>query len=751
MLLSKFYTTRHIPLIHLNITASLIVAASFVCTFVVVAVAVPAGSKLVNSNAVRRNGDSAMTTTTRRFELKENSRVRIKNLRGRVQVSMNESAANVEAAKTGVTNHEITNHEAMLEVLTDDGDENLSDIDSVIATRNGDELSIDTANLSSDALTSSGAPASLNAEKSNRVKSRVDLILHLPARIELQIETADGAVEVTGDFANVSIKTTTGTISADTPVADLRYKLQWTASRPRLYSAIDLSEPKEQSAGRFEIAGRLGANAKKKKAAPKNIFPFDKVQADKTQAETLQPEASQSEAMQSENQSSATDSDETTSQSDETANQTAARENNKQLNKENKRQAKRDAQQRIVRLDVTTERGIVIFGVDPANVPVDLRERKLTEAARAILRTGDSELIERIRRIAPKLVSPIDGTLTLSKPGTPTLLARRASNAAQSDKAQNAQNEHQAQIIVSVTNSNGQALRNLSARDFSVIENGTERPITAIKEGEAPFNLVLLLDVSGSVEERLEFIRRAAQAFVASAAANDRLAIVSFRDDVQNISGFTSDKNLLRQRINDIEAGGATALYDATAYTLLETIRPLAQNFDERTALVILSDGDDNRSFLSFADVNRLAREAAASIYPIYIPSGLLAASKIVNSEVLNSEANSGTNSSSKTGNNVRIANTAGVAAAVSLDPTRNRLLTLTTRANDEGQTLARTSGGTFHTVTRFSELQTAYSDVIAQLRNSYTITYTTPLAEARVRVRVKNDKATNVRISRAN
>ncbi|HEX9918266.1 MAG TPA: VWA domain-containing protein, partial [Pyrinomonadaceae bacterium] len=195
------------------------------------------------------------------------------------------------------------------------------------------------------------------------------------------------------------------------------------------------------------------------------------------------------------------------------------------------------------------------------------------------------------------------------------------------------------------------------------------------------------------------------------------VAIISFRDDVQIISGFTTDRSLLAQRIKDIEAGGGTALYDALAYTLVHTLKPLR---DQRTAIVVISDGDDNRSFIPFPDILETIIETGAVVYPLYIPSALLPAS-------------------------------GAPAPATTLDPTRTRYLTLTSRADEEGRKLAAVSGGVYYPVRRFDELQLAYNDIVAQLRTSYTVSYATTSvpARGRVRVRVARDGAI-VRLSPA-
>jgi Ca-activated chloride channel family protein len=368
------------------------------------------------------------------------------------------------------------------------------------------------------------------------------------------------------------------------------------------------------------------------------------------------------------------------------------------------KKAKRDER---VRLDFETERGVILFGVDPASVPADLRERQLTEAARAIIKSGQQNLIEAIRKITPRFVGEYAKTLPPPRGGAPVLTV-----ASKGERIVREVAPQLMRVTANVTDREGRAIAGLERKDFSVSEGDATREVVDVEPTRTPFNLVLLLDVSGSVEERLDFVRKSALAFVNTVSPQDRVAIISFRDDVQVISGFTTDRSLLAQRIKDIEAGGGTALYDALAYTLVDTLKPLR---DARTAIVLISDGDDNRSFIPFPEILETITETGAVVYPLYLPSGLIPASS-------------------------------APAAATTLDPTRTRYLALTSRADEEGRKLAAVSGGVYYPVRRFDELQLAYNDIVAQLRTSYTVSYraipTATVARGRVRVRVAREGA---------
>ena len=164
-----------------------------------------------------------------------------------------------------------------------------------------------------------------------------------------------------------------------------------------------------------------------------------------------------------------------------------------------------------VALNFHTQRGVVLLNVDPAMVPSDLRERPLTEAARAIVRSGDSELVEAIRKVAPKIFG--DYAKTLPPPEKePTLRKGTPQGQIVSSVA-----PQLLRFNASVMDRNGRAIAGMHEHDFTVYENGVERQVTSVQPTNEPFNLVLLLDVSGSVEERMDFIRKAARDFLKTA------------------------------------------------------------------------------------------------------------------------------------------------------------------------------------------------------------------------------------------
>jgi VWFA-related protein len=218
--------------------------------------------------------------------------------------------------------------------------------------------------------------------------------------------------------------------------------------------------------------------------------------------------------------------------------------------------------------------------------------------------------------------------------------------------------------------------------------------------------------VSGSVDTYVNFIRKAARQFVETMGPQDRIAMVTFNDDVHLISKFTTDKAELSKSLDTFDAGGGTAYYDALAYVLADTLRPLR---GDRTAIVVLTDGDDNRSFLPFDALKGTIQESGALIYPLYVPSQLIAASE-----------------------------TAGPDK--SLDWMRQKYMGLTAKASGEGEKLAHASGGVYYPITQLSQIQAAYDDIAKQLRTAYSVTFKTdppaPGKISRFRIKVKRENA---------
>src|SRR6476659_8248847 len=113
----------------------------------------------------------------------------------------------------------------------------------------------------------------------------------------------------------------------------------------------------------------------------------------------------------------------------------------------------------------------------------------------------------------------------------------------------------------------------LDQKDFIVLEDGKAQDIAFFAAADAPFDLVLLLDLSGSNSKKLKMIRNSAKRFVDAARDVDRIALVTFTDHPALYSSFTLDRKKLKKTIDEIdEAYGGTNFWDSMEWVLRDLI-----------------------------------------------------------------------------------------------------------------------------------------------------------------------------------
>src|SRR5713101_648144 len=144
------------------------------------------------------------------------------------------------------------------------------------------------------------------------------------------------------------------------------------------------------------------------------------------------------------------------------------------------------------------------------------------------------------------------------------------------------------QLNVGVVDRQGRAITTLSRNDFKVYEDGALRPIAAFEPTEAPFSLVMALDMSGSTINFRQQIQAAALRFLDALSPEDRVAVVAFNGKgVQSLIGFSTDRRRVAYAITIATGSGETPLYEALKYSLKE----LAREGKRRKAIVVLTDG----------------------------------------------------------------------------------------------------------------------------------------------------------------
>jgi VWFA-related protein len=241
-----------------------------------------------------------------------------------------------------------------------------------------------------------------------------------------------------------------------------------------------------------------------------------------------------------------------------------------------------------------------------------------------------------------------------------------------------------------VDRNTNRGLVGLTKSDFRLFENGTEQQILQFESSAAPFDLLLLIDLSGSTREKVALIRAAALRFINAARPFDRIGVVTFAGKPTVISPLTLDRQILRERVNAMETAivGDTKLYDATDFAATMLLRE-TQN-KRRTAIVLMSDGLDGSiegvqgdgSILPYQELLNRVREFDGVLYTLWLNTRYVA----LNPKDTQPEA---------------------------FDD-----------GHDQMQEMADVGGGLFYEVQSLNDLAGAYERVVADLGTVYSLAY---------------------------
>ena len=230
----------------------------------------------------------------------------------------------------------------------------------------------------------------------------------------------------------------------------------------------------------------------------------------------------------------------------------------------------------------------------------------------------------------------------------------------------------------------------LSQSDFKLFEDTQEQQIVQFESSAAPFDLMLLIDLSGSTREVVKLIRAAAVRFVEAARPADRIGVITFAGEATIISPLTADRDLLRQRIETIDtARGDTKLYDATSFAMNELLKESKKS--RRTAIVLMSDGLDGTipgvsgqqgSRRTYPETLRDIQEFDGVLYTLWLNTEYQAMSPLdTQPEAFDA-------------------------------------------GHDRMKEMADAGGGVFYEVERLTDLAGAYEQVVADLGTMYSLAY---------------------------
>ena len=174
-------------------------------------------------------------------------------------------------------------------------------------------------------------------------------------------------------------------------------------------------------------------------------------------------------------------------------------------------------------------------------------------------------------------------------------------------------------LTATVTDSRGRFIAHLKQGDFTVYEDGAKQELAYFNTGDrVPVSLGILFDTSGSMIDKIEGVSDAVEHFVKSVAPGDEIFLVRFSDGAEIVQDFTDDRRRILRTVEDLEPRGSTALYDA----ILLGLQRVVEGRHRKRALLLVTDGNDTSSGVTFEDVLNLARKAEVVIYALGIGHG---------------------------------------------------------------------------------------------------------------------------------
>ncbi|HEX8558454.1 MAG TPA: VWA domain-containing protein [Pyrinomonadaceae bacterium] len=241
-----------------------------------------------------------------------------------------------------------------------------------------------------------------------------------------------------------------------------------------------------------------------------------------------------------------------------------------------------------------------------------------------------------------------------------------------------------------VDRASGRGVHGLAAGDFRVYEDNVEQAVEHFETAEAPFDLLLVLDLSGSTARVTDTIRAAARRFVEVTRPQDRVGVVAFAGEAAVVSPLTSDRGRLRSALDRLSRPqGDTRLHDSLAYAL--DLLERAADPARRRALIVMSDGLDSTlpnvtgvgSNASYDEIRSRVQEFEGVVYTVW-----------TNTEFYEA------------------------FSPQDIQPETYDL------AHDRMEELAAAGGGVFYEVEKLEDLAGAYERVVADLGTVYSISY---------------------------
>ena len=183
-------------------------------------------------------------------------------------------------------------------------------------------------------------------------------------------------------------------------------------------------------------------------------------------------------------------------------------------------------------------------------------------------------------------------------------------------------------LNVIVTDLRQRFVEGLSVADFRVFEDGILQDVSFFAASEVPLDIAVLLDTSASMSDKMANMQRAALGFLSTLRPNDRVMIVDIKDATRVLHSLQSREGDREAAVKSTRASGGTGLYNGLYMTFKELAkaRTSASAVVRRQAMVVLSDGQDTSSLMSFDDVMEVAKQSGIATYTITLRAPRLTA-----------------------------------------------------------------------------------------------------------------------------
>lgn len=257
-------------------------------------------------------------------------------------------------------------------------------------------------------------------------------------------------------------------------------------------------------------------------------------------------------------------------------------------------------------------------------------------------------------------------------------------------------------LPVTVRDTSGRLVTDLTRKDFRIFEDGHEQPLTDLALRKVPVDVILMVDASSSVAGNLDDFRRAVEEFSERLAPEDRISLIKFDDRVELLQDWTASRTQLRRSLRRISPGVFTRFYDA----LFLAAREQFQNAERRHAVVVLTDGiDSQRGYASLEMALEALLKSGVGVYAISNTEIERARKR----EELDMLLASGTE--------------AAQSGSLRIGDLREGLRVLD-MSEQNLERLAEITGGRMFKPTSFANLDSVYREVAEDLRSQYSIYY---------------------------